>query len=239
MMSFTKLDGLAEKPIDGLSKGMKQRLCLGRTMIHDPAVLVLDEPAAGLDPRARIQLREMIGQLAADGKTVLISSHILTELAEMCDLVGIIEQGKMLAVGTVADIQKGLTRHSQMQVRVLGGAAGLGAWLAARGDVRDVKIDGETAEFIHDGDAETDADLLPRDGHGRLSCRRLRQPHQVAGRCVCNASDGGKSAMKSELSVVSQAKRGGRGWTEGSPGGRQPGLPFGPAPATQPPVVRE
>ena len=160
VMSFTQLDGLAAKPIGGLSKGMKQRLCLGRTMIHDPAVLILDEPAAGLDPRARIELREMIRRLAADGKTVLISSHILTELAEMCDLVGIIEQGKMLAVGTVADIQKGLTRHSQMQVRVLGGAAGLGAWLSARGDVRDVMIDGETAEFIHDGDEQTDADLL-------------------------------------------------------------------------------
>jgi len=123
-------------------------------------VLILDEPAAGLDPRARIELREMIGRLAADGKTILVSSHILTELAEMCDLVGIIEQGKMLAVGSVADIQKGLSRHSQMQVRVLGGAAALGPWLAARGDVRDVKINGEIAEFIHDGDEQTDADLL-------------------------------------------------------------------------------
>ena len=159
-MSFTQLDGLATKPIGGLSKGMKQRLCLGRTMVHDPAVLILDEPAAGLDPRARIELREMIRRLAADGKTILISSHILTELAEMCDLVGIIEQGRMLAVGTVAEIRKGLARHTQMQVRVLGGAAGLGAWLSARTDVRDVKIDGETAEFIHDGDEQTDADLL-------------------------------------------------------------------------------
>ena len=99
-MSFTKLDTLAEKPIDGLSKGMKQRLCLGRTMIHDPPVMVLDEPAAGLDPRARF-IREMIGQLAADGKSILISSHILTELAEMCDTVAIIERGHLLAVGTV------------------------------------------------------------------------------------------------------------------------------------------
>src|SRR5262249_5725894 len=84
VMDFTNLDTLAHKPIDRLSKGMKQRLCLGRTMIHDPAVLILDEPAAGLDPRARIELREMIGRLAEHGKTVLISSHILTELAEIC-----------------------------------------------------------------------------------------------------------------------------------------------------------
>ena len=80
-MRFTGLDVLKEKPINGLSKGMKQRLCLGRSMVHDPAVLILDEPAAGLDPRARIELREMVGQLAADGKTCLVSSHILTELA--------------------------------------------------------------------------------------------------------------------------------------------------------------
>ena len=82
-MEFTHLDSLADKPIDGLSKGMKQRLCLGRALIHDPAVLVLDEPAAGLDPRARIELRDMIRQLTKRGKTVLISSHILTELAEI------------------------------------------------------------------------------------------------------------------------------------------------------------
>jgi len=85
---------------------MKQRLCLGRAMIHDPPVLVLDEPAAGLGPRARIELREMIGQLAADGKALLVSSHILTELAEMCDTVGIIEQGQLLAEGSVDEIQR-------------------------------------------------------------------------------------------------------------------------------------
>jgi ABC-2 type transport system ATP-binding protein len=160
VMDFTKLDGLANKPIDGLSKGMKQRLCLGRTMIHNPGVMILDEPAAGLDPRARIQLREMIRQLAADGKTILISSHILTELAEMCDTVGIIEQGKLLAVGSVEQIQKGQQRQSWVRVRILGGAASLGQWLAARGDVHEMQIDGEQAVFAHDGDEQSEADLL-------------------------------------------------------------------------------
>jgi ABC-2 type transport system ATP-binding protein len=104
VMAFTHLDELAQKPIDSLSKGMKQRLCLGRALIHDPKVLILDEPAAGLDPRARIELREMIAALARQGKSLLVSSHILTELAEMCDKVGIIEKGQMLAVGTVDQI---------------------------------------------------------------------------------------------------------------------------------------
>ncbi len=184
-MSFTKLDGLAEKPIDGLSKGMKQRLCLGRTMIHDPAVLVLDEPAAGLDPRARIQLREMIGELAAEGKAVLVSSHILTELAEMCHTVGIIEQGHLLAVGTVDEIQKGHQPQRTVELRILGGTAGLAGWLADRSglsavdagavergaleigsievraiEISAIEISGDTARFLHDGSEADEAELL-------------------------------------------------------------------------------
>jgi ABC-2 type transport system ATP-binding protein len=159
VMSFTKLDGLAEKPISGLSKGMKQRLCLGRTMIHDPAVMVLDEPAAGLDPRARIQLREMIGQLAADGKAILISSHILTELAEMCDTVAIIEQGKLLAVGSVDEIHLAQQPERLVQLTVLGGAAALASWLEQR-TVRGIEVDGEVARFRHEGSADDEAELL-------------------------------------------------------------------------------
>jgi ABC-2 type transport system ATP-binding protein len=162
VMSFTKLDTLAEKPIDGLSKGMKQRLCLGRAMIHDPAVMILDEPAAGLDPRARIQLREMIRELAADGKAILISSHILTELAEMCDLVGIIEQGRLLAVGNVAEIQRGHeTLHATpIHARILGGADGASQWLAARQDIQEIRTDGELIAFEHRGDREAEVQLL-------------------------------------------------------------------------------
>ena len=159
-MSFTRLDELAEKPIRGLSKGMRQRLCLGRSMIHDPSVLILDEPANGLDPRARIELREMIRQLADDGKTVLVSSHILTELAEMCDEVGIIERGQLLAVGSVAEIQKQQQPHREVKVRVLGGAAGLALWLGQRNDVTEVKTDGEIIRFTHDGEQPTEVALL-------------------------------------------------------------------------------
>lgn len=113
VMAFTQLDQIAQKPMNGLSKGMKQRLCLSRTLIHNPSVMILDEPAAGLDPRARIELRDMIVALAEMGKTLLISSHILSELAEVCHRVGIIEHGQLLAVGTVDEIlQGGPTRNS-------------------------------------------------------------------------------------------------------------------------------
>lgn len=116
VMDFTGLRGMADKPITGLSKGMRQRLCLGRALIHDPPVLILDEPAAGLDPRARIELRQIIRALAADGKTILISSHILSELAEMCDRVGIIEQGRLLANDTVEGLKE--KSHAQRAIAV-------------------------------------------------------------------------------------------------------------------------
>lgn len=159
---FTGLDKLADKPVNGLSKGMKQRLCLGRTMIHDPAVMIMDEPAAGLDPRARIELREMIRRLAADGKTILVSSHILSELGEMCDTVGIIEQGRILAVGSVDEIHRKARQGQQswVRLRVLGGAEGLGQWLKARGDVHEMKVDAEIVTFAHDGDENSEANLL-------------------------------------------------------------------------------
>ncbi|QDT68579.1 putative ABC transporter ATP-binding protein YbhF [Planctomycetes bacterium MalM25] len=151
-MDFTGLDKLADKPIDGLSKGMKQRLCLGRTMIHDPSVMVLDEPAAGLDPRARIELREMISRLAEVGKAVLISSHILTELAEICDRVAIIEQGSLVAVGTVDEISSRVEEEISVRLRVLEqddrGQASAERWLAQREHVDRVAGTKEGLSFV-------------------------------------------------------------------------------------------
>jgi ABC-2 type transport system ATP-binding protein len=160
VMEFTLLKDLADKPIDGLSKGMKQRLCLGRTMIHDPAVLILDEPAAGLDPRARIELREMIAALGSAGKAVLISSHILTELAEVCDKVGIIEQGRLLAVGSVEEISSEVEVRSRVRLRVLDQADRLLDWLRARGDITDLVIDKGLVQLTHEGGPAEQAQLL-------------------------------------------------------------------------------
>ncbi len=169
VMSFTGLDVLAEKPIKGLSKGMKQRLCLARALIHNPSVLVLDEPAAGLDPRARIELREMIRQLATDGKTILLSSHILSELAEVCDRVGIIEQGRLLAVGTVDEILHGPIptdgqpaphRQIRIEVDVLGDGAAAIQWLTERPGIEILQTAGNRILFGTMADAESQADLL-------------------------------------------------------------------------------
>ena len=105
-----------------LSRGMKQRLSLARTMMHDPRLLILDEPASGLDPRARIELRELLKELRALGKTIMISSHILTELAEMCTHIAIIERGRLLASGDVQVILRDLQPHRSLEVRVLADA---------------------------------------------------------------------------------------------------------------------
>jgi ABC-2 type transport system ATP-binding protein len=100
IIEFMGIGELSDRHVESLSKGLKQRVALGRAIIHDPQMLILDEPAANLDPRARIEFRTLIRELAADGKTILLSSHILTELSEMCDLVAVIEKGRILAIGT-------------------------------------------------------------------------------------------------------------------------------------------
>lgn len=105
--------------VDLLSRGMKQRLCLARSLIHDPKVLILDEPASGLDPRARVEMRDILKHLKSMGKTILISSHILPELAEMCDEIGVIDNGKLIAHGNVAQIQDQLQSDKRIIVKVM------------------------------------------------------------------------------------------------------------------------
>ncbi len=160
VLGFTGTDRMADKPMRGLSKGMKQRLCLGRALIHDPAVLILDEPAAGLDPRARIELRRMIRELADRGKTVLISSHILTELAEMCDAVGIIEQGRLLATGSVEAIQREREQHREVTLRVLARPDEAAERLRRRPEVESLIEDGQLLRLSFAGDLHDQAGLV-------------------------------------------------------------------------------
>ena len=144
-----------------LSRGMKQRLSLARTMIHDPALLILDEPASGLDPRARIELRELLKELRALGKTVMISSHILTELAEMCTHIAIIERGHLLASGDVQTILRSLQPHRTLEVRVLAGAARAERLLRRHPDVLGIRRAEEDLEIAPEqaaSEAEPDSE---------------------------------------------------------------------------------
>src|SRR5215471_12230833 len=120
IIDFMGIGELRNRQVHSLSKGLQQRVALGRAIVHNPQLLILDEPAANLDPRARIEFRTLIRELAADGKTVLLSSHILTELSEICDTVAIIEKGRILATGTVQEILRGLRHHRVLSVRIAG-----------------------------------------------------------------------------------------------------------------------
>lgn len=119
LLELVSLSHKRDAYVDSLSRGMKQRLCLARCLVHNPEVLILDEPASGLDPRARIELREIIKELKAMGKTIIISSHILPELAEMCDVIGIIEAGELVASGNVDEIYARMQGKKILHIRLL------------------------------------------------------------------------------------------------------------------------
>lgn len=118
VLSLTDLTHKADAPVDGLSRGMKQRLALARVLLHDPELLLLDEPASGLDPRARIEVRELLKALKEMGKTILISSHILHELSQLCTRIGIIETGEMVAQGSLNDIFHQLQLKRVIHIRL-------------------------------------------------------------------------------------------------------------------------
>jgi ABC-2 type transport system ATP-binding protein len=120
LLALVDLSAKRDSFVEELSRGMKQRLCLARTLVHEPDLLILDEPASGLDPHARIELRELLKELRSLGKTILVSSHILTELAEMCTHVAIIERGRLLVSGRVSDILQAMQPAREIYVRVLG-----------------------------------------------------------------------------------------------------------------------
>jgi ABC-2 type transport system ATP-binding protein len=121
LLELVDLAGKRDAMVDSLSRGMKQRLSLARALVHDPEVLVLDEPASGLDPRARVELRELLVELRDMGKTVVVSSHILAELEEMCSEVAIMEAGRLLAVGSPRSIGDQLGGARMVRVRLAGG----------------------------------------------------------------------------------------------------------------------
>jgi ABC-2 type transport system ATP-binding protein len=136
--------------VQSLSRGMQQRLCLAHALVHDPQILLLDEPASGLDPRARVELRELLRELRNLGKTIIISSHILPELEELCTSVAIIDRGRLLDSGRITDIGQRLRLGEVIRVKVIGDEAGV----AAAGDWFRAQADVASAEVIETGEIE-------------------------------------------------------------------------------------
>jgi ABC-2 type transport system ATP-binding protein len=152
--------------VQSLSRGMQQRLCLAHTLVHDPSVLLLDEPASGLDPRARVELRELLRELRSLGKTILISSHILPELEELCTSVSIVDRGQVLVSGRVAEIEARLRAGAVLRARIVGddeARQAAATFFAAQPDVASVEpLRDATLELAFRGDEEAGAALLAR-----------------------------------------------------------------------------
>ena len=163
---FTNLTGIREKHVNALSKGMKNRVSVARALVHDPPVIIMDEPASGLDPRARIELRELLKILAGQGKAILISSHILTELAEICTAAVFIERGKILRAGTLEQLLRHDLKHRTVVVRVLGPLDALHKHLLVQPGIEAVRAFDHFVEADVDGD-ETDCSRLLSELVGR------------------------------------------------------------------------
>lgn len=160
LLEIVDLSHKKDTYVDSLSRGMKQRLCLARSLIHDPKLLILDEPASGLDPRARVEMKEVLKQLQTMGKTIIISSHILPELAEMCTEVGIIDKGHIVVQGTVQEIMKQMTKVRRIQIRPLENMNALIKLLEEQPLVEDVIENTFDVEFSYKGEDKELADLL-------------------------------------------------------------------------------
>ncbi len=151
LLEIVDLSNKKDSYVDGLSRGMKQRLCLARSLIHDPDLLILDEPASGLDPRARVEMKEILKRLREMGKTIIISSHILPELAEMCSEVGIIDQGKLVTQGTVNDIMNRLQKKRVVRIKTSSAVEQLIKILKEQASVKDITENADNIEFVFEG----------------------------------------------------------------------------------------
>ena len=162
VMDLLDLAGKRDAFVSSLSRGMKQRLCLAKTLVHDPPVLILDEPTSGLDPRARIDAKVLFKELRNRGKTILISSHILTELADCCSSIGIIERGKLLMSGPIDEVYRRIRRNRIVEIRFIENMeAGL-AILQGLPETRDVRIENRHVEVELAADDRQVAALLER-----------------------------------------------------------------------------
>jgi ABC-2 type transport system ATP-binding protein len=160
LLELVDLGDRRDQGVDTLSRGLKQRVCLARALVHDPAVLLLDEPASGLDPRARVEMREILKELQSMGKTIVISSHILPELTELCSMIGIIDHGRMRAVGPVQRVIQQLTGSRRLRIGVLGKPTKAVRLLSSLATVQGVEVADGAIEAAYDGEEATAAAIL-------------------------------------------------------------------------------
>lgn len=151
LLEIVDLSDKKDAYVDSLSRGMKQRLCLARSLIHDPNLIILDEPASGLDPRARVEMKEVLKQLKEMGKTIIVSSHILPELAEMCSEIGIIDHGQLVTQGTVNEIMNKIHKNRIVRVKTSSAKDTLIRLLKEQTKVGEITENADNIEFVFDG----------------------------------------------------------------------------------------
>lgn len=178
LVEFVELQSLLKKPVNGLSKGQKQRLSLARALLPNPPVLLMDEPAAGLDPRARIELRELLKVLAAQGKTVFISSHILTELSDLVDRVVIIDNAKIRYTGSLQDLNQEMAVGSQYCLEVTSEVAAAQRFLLEQAATVEIKRDADWLYWRVDENIETVDQLIAKISQAGIRFRQIYQQKQ-------------------------------------------------------------
>lgn len=162
IIEFCGLESFEDRFITKLSKGMGQRVHLAKTLIHDPMLLLLDEPANGLDPKARIEFRDLLKELANVGKTILISSHILSELSGICHGVVLLEQGKKVTAGTIEEVSERLKTHLVVQIRVLSAINETISFLLTQPHINEIRNLEKHIEFNYTGEESDLAELIER-----------------------------------------------------------------------------
>ncbi|KPU27690.1 ABC transporter [Caloranaerobacter sp. TR13] len=162
MLELVDLTDKKDEYVDNLSRGMKQRLCLARSLIHNPKLLILDEPASGLDPRARVHMKEILKELKNRGKTIIISSHILPELSELCTSLCVMEQGKIVISGTFDEIMNRVEGRKTIKIKVLESVDEAITFLSEETLVSSIKNSGNEIEFAFNGNEKDMANILKK-----------------------------------------------------------------------------
>ena len=162
VLEVVELQDKRDELIGKLSRGMRQRLCVGKTLVQNPKILLLDEPASGMDPKGRIELRSLLKELQRQGKTILISSHILTELSDVCNTIGIMEKGRVIETGTVDEIRAKIRRLMRLNVEVVEGVSRAEKLLESDDRVEDVVVEGNKISVAVDAEADYAATILEK-----------------------------------------------------------------------------
>lgn len=192
LLALVKLDHKSDAYVDTLSRGMKQRLGLARCLIHDPEVLILDEPASGLDPRSRVEMRDILKELRNRGKTIIISSHILPELAELSDTIGIIEDGRMVTTGSIDEINNRMKGQKQLVIGLANKWEEASLFLKEMASISLIERNGDYLLAGFNGSESEKIDLLKRLVEAQLPITSFSEKEEDLEEIFLKITKGGK-----------------------------------------------